>query len=81
MWNSVFSGVSSAASSAWDWFNGLFDSIPGAWAFLSMVILIYLICKHLLAPLVGGIYNAGISDRVKAYRKANGKSNGKGNGK
>lgn len=73
MWNLVFSAVSSAVSSAWVWFDGLFDSIPGAWAFVSIVILIFLISKHLLSPLVGGIYRAGLSDKVKSYRKEQGK--------
>lgn len=70
MWNSIFSVVSSAVSSAWVWFNGLFDAIPGAWEFIFVVILIYLIYKHVLMPLVGGSLKGGSSDKVK---KGNGK--------
>lgn len=69
MWNSIFSAVSSAVSSAWVWFDGLFDSIPGAWEFIFVVILIYLIVKHVLAPITGTFLAAGRSDMVKKSRQ------------
>ena len=73
MWNSVFSAVSSAVSSAWLWFDSLFDSIPGAWAFLSVCILIFLICKHILAPITGMAFRSGVSDSIKKSKKGDAK--------
>lgn len=70
MWSSAFSAVQSAVSSAWSWFDGLFDAIPGAWEFLAFVILVFLICKHILAPLTGMAIRAGMSDRVRAAKKS-----------
>lgn len=69
MWSSAFTGVSSAVSSAWQWFDSLFDAIPGAWEFLAFVILVFLICKHILAPLTGMAIYGGMSDRVRSARK------------
>lgn len=70
MWSSAFSAVQSAVSSVWVWFNGLFDSLPGAWEFVSYVIIICLIVKHILAPLTGAVFTGGLSDTVPRRRGA-----------
>lgn len=69
MWNSVFGVVSSAVSSVWSWFDRLFDSIPGAWAFVFMVILVYLVVTKILAPITGIALRSGISDEVKKEKR------------
>lgn len=65
MWNSVISSVSSVVSRVWQWFDRLFDALPGAWEFFMVAIIIYLIFKHVLMPLVGGALRGGSSDKVK----------------
>lgn len=72
MWNSVFSGVSSAVVSAWQWFDTLFDSIAGSWPFVEVTIVIFLISRFVLGPLIG-FNGAGKSDSVKAKKKSSSK--------
>lgn len=77
MFDSAFTAVETGARQAWIWFDGIFDVIPGAWEFITFVILIFLICKHILGPLTGMAFYGGMSDRVRTARKERQKERGK----
>lgn len=70
MWNQVFSAVITGMQEAFIWLDALFDSIPGAWAYVSATIIIFLIAMHLLVPLTGMVLRAGVSDTVSGRAEA-----------
>lgn len=73
MFDNVFQTVQYGAAAAWNWLDDVFDGIPGAWAFVAAVIIVFIIVQRILAPVTGQIIHAGISDQVSGRAEARAK--------
>lgn len=65
MWSFAVGLITSAVTSAFSWFQQILDSAPGAWTAIFSVFVIFMICRFLLAPVLGVTFGGLGSDRVK----------------
>lgn len=70
MWTSVVQIIVDSVSQAFDWFNSLILSIPGAWDTVFTIIVILLLSRFLLGPLLGAAFRVGQSDSARQPKKS-----------
>lgn len=73
MWNWVLNLITTAVTSAFAWFQSILNAAPGAWNAIFTLFVILVICRFLLAPVLGVTFGGRGSDKaVKKEDSSNG---------
>ena len=71
MWNTVVNMITTGVTSAFSWFGKILDAVPGAWSTILTLFTILVICRFLLAPVLGVAFGGAGSDRAKKEKGEN----------
>lgn len=71
MWNTILDMLTTGVTSAFNWFGRILDAAPGAWSTILTLFTILVICRFLLAPVLGVTFGGAGSDRAKKEKDDN----------